>query len=213
MPMPPYPRPVDRGKGRGPNLGRRDGRGHSDNMGGGDFQFQPRAQQPGRGRGLDRDWGPTQGGSGAPAGRDPLHGRGGAGTAQQQSSRPIGTQSQHQYVPIPTNGKVHTGAERDQQQPDQGALKKKRSFYVRCKSSGHVNENCKTNLDCIICNKVNTHMSAKCPILKMQLETLYPSPTGLVTVTGGNITAEMVQRRWLRQNSPVSQEQNGSGRL
>ena len=54
-----------------------------------------------------------------------------------------------------------------QQQTDQGNLKKKRAFCFRCKCSGHVNEACKADLDCIICNKKNSHLSSKCPILKI----------------------------------------------
>jgi len=112
------------------------------------------------------------------------------------------------------------GADRgaQQQQTEQGALKKKRPFCFRCKSNGHINENCKADLDCIICNKKNSHLAAKCPILKMpkpnasffgsrkkefafiritdvdyNLEAPDPAPTGLVTVTGGRLTAEVVQ--------------------
>jgi len=54
-----------------------------------------------------------------------------------------------------------------QQQTDQGNLKKRRPFCFRCKCSGHVNEACKADLDCIICNKKNSHLSSKCPILKI----------------------------------------------
>jgi len=148
----------------------------------------------------------------------------------------VGNQPQQQYVLILPSSKVESsqqGAEHDHQQLEQGALKKKRSFCFRCKSSGHVNENCKANLDCLICNKKNSHLSAKCPILKMskpnasffgsgkkefafiritdvdyKLETPYPSPTGLVPVTGGTS-----QRRWFSLNLSVLPEQTGSGRL
>ena len=233
-PMPPYPRFVDRGRGRGPNPGRRDGRSHGD-FGGGGFQAHSRAQHPaGRGREYGREVGREHGREhgasagrehGASDGRSAHPGRGGGG-ADQQFSRSAGNQSQQQYVPILPSSKadfVQQGAEREQQQLEQGALKKRKPFCFRCKCSGHVNENCKANLDCVICNKKNSHLSAKCPILKMpkpnasffgsgkkefafiritdvdyKLETPDPSPTGLVTVSGGRITAEVVQSELAR---------------
>ena len=111
-----------------------------------------------------------------------------------------------------------------QQQTDQGNLKKKRAFCFRCKCSGHVNEACKADLDCIICNKKNSHLSSKCPILKIpkpsasffgsgkkelafvliteadyKLEAPEPAaPTGLITVTGAQITADIVQSELAR---------------
>lgn len=65
------------------------------------------------------------------------------------------------------------GAEKAMQQlqPDQGVSKKKRPHCFRCKTSGHTNEECKADLDCIICNKKNSHMFSKCPITEM------PKPT------------------------------------
>jgi len=102
-------------------------------------------------------------------------------------------------------------------------LKKKRAFCFRCKCSGHVNEACKADLDCIICNKKNSHLSSKCPILKIpkpsasffgsgkkelafvqiteadyKLEAPDPAPTGLITVTGAQITADVVQSELAR---------------
>ena len=103
-----------------------------------------------RDQGRDRDQG-LQTGRGAPAGRGTHPGRGGG---DQQASRLAGNQSHHQYVPILNSNKAEPsqqGADLDHQQLEQGALKKKRSFCFRCKSSGHVNENCKVNLDCVIC--------------------------------------------------------------
>ena len=142
----------------------------------------------------------------------------------QQELGHAGPQRQQQFVPV-TVGRdkaesSQQGADRgaQQQQTEQGALKKKRPFCFRCKSNGHINENCKADLDCIICNKKNSHLAAKCPILKMpkpnasffgsrkkefafiritdvdyNLEAPDPAPTGLVTVTGGRLTAEVVQ--------------------
>lgn len=84
-------------------------------------------------------------------------------------------------------------------------------------------EGCKADLDCIICNKKNSHISAKCPILKMpkpnatffgfgknemgflrmpefdfKLETPDPAPTALIKVTGGTLAAELVQTELAR---------------
>jgi len=96
--------------------------------------------------------------------------------------------------------------------------KKKRPYCWRCKCSGHSNEECRADLDCIICNKKNSHLSWKCPILKMpkphanffgsgkkefgflripdidyKLETPDPAPTALVKVTGSKLSAAVVQ--------------------
>ena len=91
----------------------------------------------------------------------------------QQELGHAGPQHQQQFVPV-TVGRdkaesSQQGADRgaQQQQTEQGALKKKRPFCFRCKSNGHINENCKADLDCIICNKKNSHLAAKCPISKM----------------------------------------------
>lgn len=85
-------------------------------------------------------------------------------------------------------------------------------------------EACKADLDCIICNKKNSHLSSKCPILKIpkpsasffgsgkkelafvqiteadyKLEAPEPAaPTGLITVTGAQITADIVQSELAR---------------
>lgn len=78
-------------------------------------------------------------------------------------------------------------------------------------------EECKAVLDCIICNKKNAHFSTKRPLLKvpkpdasmfgfgknelgffrmpridLKVETPDTTPTGLVKVTGGSLTAEVV---------------------
>lgn len=109
-------------------------------------------------------------------GQDGLHaqsGRVAGDQSQQQELGHNGPQLQQQFVTVPSGrDKAESsqhGVDRDaqQMQQDQGALKKKRAFCFRCKSNGHVNENCKADLDCIICNKKNSHLSAKCPILKM----------------------------------------------
>jgi hypothetical protein len=74
------------------------------------------------------------------------------------------------------------------------------------------------NLDCVICNKKDSHLSRKCPIVKMpkpnstlfglgksefsflqmpefdyKLEEPVPAPTALVTISGGQITAKVLE--------------------
>ena len=89
-----------------------------------------------------------------------------------------GWNTQRQFVPVPEDREFAESSQQraeknlqqyqqPQQQTDQGNLKKKRAFCFRCKCSGHVNEACKADLDCIICNKKNSHLSSKCPILKI----------------------------------------------
>jgi hypothetical protein len=46
------------------------------------------------------------------------------------------------------------------------AKKPKNPFCFRCKLSGHMNEECKAILDYVVCNKKNSHVVAKCPLLK-----------------------------------------------
>jgi hypothetical protein len=36
----------------------------------------------------------------------------------------------------------------------------------QCKCNGHTAEDCTSNLDCVVCNK-DSHLSRKCPIVKM----------------------------------------------
>jgi hypothetical protein len=36
-----------------------------------------------------------------------------------------------------------------------------------CKLSGHLNDECKADLGCVMCNKKNSHVVAKCPLLKL----------------------------------------------
>lgn len=230
--MPPFPR-ADQGRGRGINHGRCDARGNGDYAGGGMHQSRaglhpgPEAPHPaGRGHGghegpAGREVPAGRGGRKGhadydSAGRGTLPGRGGGDAAPMPTARSSGLQ---QYVPVRVAGKANSnqqGSEREQHQQEQDELKKKRSFCFRCKSNGHVNENCKTNLDCIICNKRNSHLSSKCPrrcqnLMQLflgrgkefafirisdvdyKLKTPDPSPTGLVTVTGGHILAEVVQ--------------------
>ncbi|WVZ94897.1 hypothetical protein U9M48_040728 [Paspalum notatum var. saurae] len=100
---------------------------------------------------------------------------------------------------------------------------KKRPFCWRCKCGGHSNEECHANLDCVICNKKNIHVSFKCPILKkpkptaaffgsgksefgfLQImdddytsETPELTPTALVKISGGTISAEVIQSELAR---------------
>ena len=98
------------------------------------------------------------------------------------------------------------------------AKKPKPPHCFRCKCNGHLLEECTADLDCVICNKKNSHLTAKCPVLKLpkpdasffgfgknelgffrvldfdfKLEVPEPAPTALVKVTGGQISAEIVQ--------------------
>jgi hypothetical protein len=79
-------------------------------------------------------------------------------------------------------------------------------------------EECTANLDCVVCNKKDSHLSRKCPIAKMpkpnatlfslgksefsflqmpdfdyKLEAPIPVPTAHVTITGGRLTAKMLE--------------------
>jgi hypothetical protein len=104
---------------------------------------------------------------------------------------------------------------------DQATTKTKKPHIphcYRCKCNGHIGEECNANLDCIICNKKDSHLSKKCPIVKMpkpnatlfglgksefsflqmpefdyKLEELIPTPTPLVTISGGQITAKVLE--------------------
>jgi hypothetical protein len=103
------------------------------------------------------------------------------------------------------------------------AKKPNNPFCFRCKLSGHMNEDCKAILDCVVCNKKNSHVVAKCPLLKFprsdasffgfgnndlgffripefdyKLETLDPAPTALIKVTGGKLTPAAVQTELAR---------------
>jgi hypothetical protein len=111
----------------------------------------------------------------------------------------------------------------EQIQPEQAGAKKKRPHCFRCKTSGHTNEECKADLNCIVCNKKNSHLSSKCPILKMQkptatflgsgkqdfgfirisdidykLETPDPAPAALIKVTGGTLSSDVIQAELAR---------------
>ncbi|KAL5672086.1 hypothetical protein ACJX0J_016392, partial [Zea mays] len=103
------------------------------------------------------------------------------------------------------------------------AKKPNNPFCFRCKLSGHMNEDCKAILDCVVCNKKNSHVVAKCPLLKFprpdasffgfgnydlgffripkfdyKLETPDPAPTALIKVTGGKLTHAAVQTKLAR---------------
>ena len=166
-------------------------------MGNGEDQGRGRGDAFGRrGRGAGRGWQPKQYRQ-VPPGRDTVE------SSQQGADRIL--------------------QQRQQQSAEQGTPKKKRAFCFRCKCNGHVNEVCKADLDCIICNKKDSHLSSKCPILKMPkpsadffgygkkglafvqvtdmectLEASEQSPNGLVTVAGARLTAEVVQSKLAR---------------
>lgn len=107
--------------------------------------------------------------------------------------------------------------------PAAKAKKPRPPFCYRCKCNGHLPAVCKADLNCIICNKKDSHLSIKCPILKMpkpnasllgfgknelgflqvpdfdyKLETTVPAPTALVTITGGHLGADGVQTELAR---------------
>ena len=122
---------------------------------------------PGRGDGTGRGADAVGANMGSSQGHgDGSRGRGGGRGRQPQSN----------FVPVSASRNLAESSQQgadwqlqQQAQPtaDQGTLKKKRAFCFRCKCSGHVNEECKADLDCIICNKTNSHISSKCPILKL----------------------------------------------
>lgn len=149
-----------------------------------------------------------------------FHGPGRGVSDQQRSSH----QTQQRYQPVYNGGRDAAESNQQgaalglQQQGDQGTVKKKRPICFRCKCGGHSNEDCKADLDCIICNKKNSLISSKCPILKMpkpnatffgsgkkefgflrisdidyKLEAPDLARTALVKVTGGKLTPLIVQ--------------------
>jgi hypothetical protein len=97
------------------------------------------------------------------------------------------------------------------------AKKPRTPHCFRCQCNGHTVKECTANLDCVICNK-DSHLSRKCPIAKMhkpnatlftlgksefsfmqlpefdhKLEEPVPAPTALVTITGGQLTAKVLE--------------------
>jgi hypothetical protein len=91
-------------------------------------------------------------------------------------------------------------------------------FCFRCKCSGHTAEECTAMLDCVVCNKKDSHLSRKCPLTKMakpqstlfgtgandfsflkipdfdfKLEAPNPEPTALVTITGGKLSSQLLK--------------------
>ena len=141
------------------------------------FRHDGRGLGPSRGRG---DHGGLGRGRGDDHGHGRGNGRGGPGhgptapqreTQQQQRYQPIAGPPRHNIGADAAESSLQ-GAVRNQQhqqpQPtESGMAKKKRPYCWRCKCSGHSNEECRADLDCIICNKKNSHLSWKCPILKM----------------------------------------------
>jgi hypothetical protein len=112
-------------------------------------------------------------------------------------------------------------ANADQEQAMKKAKKPRTPHCFRCKCNGHMAEECTANLDCVVCNKKDSHLSRKCPITKMpkpnatlfglgksefsflqmpdfdyKLEAPIPAPTALVTITGGRLTAKMLKLNW-----------------
>ena len=201
-----------------------------------------RRVQHGRGNGAGR--GGAQGGDRGVPGRGDGTGRGadavganmgssqGRGDGSRDRGGGRGGQPQRNFVAVSASRNLAESSQQgadwqlqQQAQPtaDQGTLKKKRAFCFRCKCSGHVNEECKADLDCIIFNKTNSHISSKCPILKLpkpnaaffgsaktelafmqiseadyKLDAPDPMPTGLVTATGAPVTVEVVQTELAR---------------
>ncbi|WVZ91067.1 LOW QUALITY PROTEIN: hypothetical protein U9M48_037287 [Paspalum notatum var. saurae] len=95
----------------------------------------------------------------------------------------------------------------------------------KCKTNGHTVDKCTAVLYCAICNKKDNHPSTRCPILKLpkpdasmfgfggkelgffrisdsgiNLEASECTSTGLVKVTGGSLTAEVLQQELARLN-------------
>jgi hypothetical protein len=98
------------------------------------------------------------------------------------------------------------------------AKKPKSPLCFHCRLSGHINDECKADLNCVVCNKMNSHVVAKCPLLRLpktdasflgfgnnelgffripefdyRLETPDPAPTALIKVIGGKLSAAAVQ--------------------
>jgi hypothetical protein len=90
-------------------------------------------------------------------------------------------------------------------------------FCFRCKCSGHSADECTVMLDCVVCNKKESHLSKKCPPTEMakphmtlsgtrandfnflqlpefdfKLEAPNPEPTALVTITGGKLSPQVL---------------------
>ncbi|KAJ1283841.1 hypothetical protein BS78_03G158000 [Paspalum vaginatum] len=190
------------GRGQGPGRGRVDGRAGSDH---------------GRGEALDCGRAPThqareQHYQAVPPRAQQIGPNGlqfGAGASVAESSQ---------------QGKLQQQQRQTTQVQDAGVAKvKKRPFCWRCKCGGHSNEECQPDLDCFICNKKNIHVPFKCPILKkpkptatffgsgktefgfLQImdddytsDTPEPTPTALVKISGGTISAEVIQSELAR---------------
>jgi hypothetical protein len=127
---------------------------------------------------------------------------------------PVGRQDQCQPAATVT---TPTTDQRDEEKIVK-AKKPRNPFYFRCKVSGHPTENCVADLDCVICNKKDLHLTKKCPILKMpklttammgyaknelcffripefdyKIEVPEPAPTTLIKVDGGDLEGMAVQ--------------------
>lgn len=88
----------------------------------------------------------------------------------------------------------------------------------QCKTSGHIAQVCKADIDCYVCNKKESHLAVKCPLLKlpkptcslfgfgktevgfiqisdfgMNVQEASSVPTALVSIRGGSLTPEIVQ--------------------
>lgn len=160
-------------------------------------------------------------GRGNAGGRDRVQARGngrgwfnpmrGRGSRQVQDAAP-----NQRYVPVDRQDISH-GVQAEAPEPVK-AKKPRPPFCFRCKCLGHLQENCAAILDCYICNKKNSHVPTKCPILKMSrpsasllgcakneltffripefdlmVEAPAPAPTALISVTGGKLDAVATQ--------------------
>lgn len=47
------------------------------------------------------------------------------------------------------------------------AKKPKSLLCFHCRLSGHINDECKADLNYVVCNKMNSHVVAKCPLLRL----------------------------------------------
>ena len=125
------------------------------------------------------------------------------------------------YVPVSKHAiqKGEEGGAQPKEQVQPAKSKKPQTlFCFRCKCTGHLNVNCIADLDCYICNKRNSHVTFKCPILKLQKPSVSmsgcaknelcfyripefdykrevpdPAPTASIIVAGGHLSAVELQ--------------------
>jgi hypothetical protein len=105
------------------------------------------------------------------------------------------------------------------------AKKPKSPLCFRCKLSGHINDECKADLNYVVCNKMNSHVVAKCPLLRLpkpdasflgfgdnglgffrilefdyRLETHDPALAALIKVIRGKLSTVVVQSKLARRS-------------